>query len=416
MSKTVEPIALRNPEKQAQPLMSRRTLLKASLNGMVGAGAFVALPGWALAGDSPSEAAASGQHELWVSAQGKTPQGYAMSWVSPELENLQQQIAQSALSGFRGHGAAQHPKRPDHAVMFSRSPGTQGVEVNLATGEKTRSFASAAGHHMHGHGCFSADGAVLYTTESDYRTGQGKLMVRDGSDYRIFDQFDTQGVGPHDVHLMPDGKQLVVANGGLRTHPDSGREVLNLDSMKSSLVYLGARSGELLEQQTIAESKASIRHLGVAEDGTVALATQVQRSAMQDDHLVALAGIHKQGQPIQMLDHPDAVIHHFNDYMGSVAIHNQSRLVGFSSPRGDLVGFWHLDTGELAGYHAFHDVCGLMVSHDQRHFVLSNSRGDIRLIRTSDLKEDRALRMHFPEMSWDNHFFSFVYPADERSV
>ena len=34
------------------------------------------------------------------------------------------------------------------------------------------------------------------------------------------------GVGPHEVVLMPDGATLVVANGGIRTHPDRDRAKL----------------------------------------------------------------------------------------------------------------------------------------------------------------------------------------------
>ena len=60
--------------------------------------------------------------------------------------------------------------------------------------------------------------------------------MRDATDdYRQVGELPAHGVGPHEVVLMPDGKTLAVANGGIRTHPDRDRVPLNLDSMQPSL-------------------------------------------------------------------------------------------------------------------------------------------------------------------------------------
>lgn len=345
--------------------------------------------------------------EAWVSAQGTDAGHFAMSWISPASGSTA-----SALSGFRGHGAAQHPQKPNRMLMFSRSPGTQGVEVDLLSGEITRRFSSLPGHHMHGHGCFSADGSVLFTSESDYRDGTGKLILRDSHNYHIIGEYLTHGVGPHDLQLMPDRKTLVIANGGLRTRPESGAEVLNLDDMHSSLTYLDAASGRLLSQHTLAESKASIRHLDVAPDGTVAVATQLQRKGMSDNHLVALGAVHRPGEELRVLTAPGTLMQRFNDYMGSVVINNHERLAGFTSPRGNIAAFWHIDSGELAGYYAFYDVCGLTTSQDERWFVLSNSAGEVRQLNARTLKEDKTLRREYAGMHWDNHMVAINLKAN----
>lgn len=102
----------------------------------------------------------------------------------------------------------------------------------------------------------------------------------------------------------------------------------------------------------------------------------------------------------------------FDDYMGSVVINNRERLAGFTSPRGNLAAFWHLDGGELAGYHAFFDVCGLTCCRDERHYVLSNSAGEVRLLKAASLREERALRMKFEGRHWDNHMGTLLLPAN----
>ena len=282
------------------------------------------------------------------------------------------------------------------------------MEVNLLSGDITARFACQPGRHLHGHACFSADGRQLFTTESDFVSGRGKIVVRDASTYQWLGEFDSHGIGPHELKLMPDGKTLVVANGGLRTHPDSGRKIRNPDTMRSSLSYLRASDGVLLDEQTLTEPKASIRHLDIAADGTVAVATQVQRAAMADNHIVAPGAVHTPGKTLQPLPAPVALLSQFNDYMGSVAVHNGERIAGFSSPRGNLVAFWHLDRYELLGYHAFHDVCGLTVSHDQRCFVLSSSTGQLRRIDAKTLQEQPGLRLQIPAMHWDNHMISLT--------
>lgn len=345
--------------------------------------------------------------EVWLSAQGRSQNEYALGWIEADVNTNN-----FALSNFRGHGLAQNPIKPEHVIMFSRRPGTQGIRLNLSTKQVDGHFNSAINRHMHGHGCFSADGKLLYCTESEISnshgkaSGQGKITVRDAETLELINEFDSHGIGPHEIALMPDGFTLVVANGGLLTHPDSGRKILNLDSMRSSLSYIDSRNGNLISEHTLAEKKASIRHLDVAQDGTVAIALQVQRQAMDNNKLTPLAAVHKQGQPIKMLQAPEALTTKLNDYMGSVVIDNQKRLAAFTSPKGDLVMFWHLDDLSLQGYHAFHDVCGLTLSQDNKYFVLSNSAGKIRQINATSLKLEREKSLSFRQTSWDNHMIS----------
>lgn len=339
--------------------------------------------------------------EKWLSAQGRNNTQYSIGWINPNNKDHSQ-----ALTSFRGHGLCQNPIRPDQVIMFSRRPGTHGIRLSTKTNKINATFDSAEDRYMQGHGCYSADGKLLFSTESSISSGKGKITVRDAETLERINEFDSHGIGPHEIKLMPDGQTLVVANGGLLTHPDSGREILNLDTMRSSLNYIDSRNGELISEHFLSESKASIRHIDVSTDGMVAIALQVQRKAMDNNELIPLAAIHRAGLPIQTLNAPDALMTQLNDYMGSVIIHNASRIAAFTSPKGDLAMFWHLDDLSLQGYHAFHDVCGLTISQDNKYFILSNSAGKIRQIDTRTLKESTRKRMKFHNVSWDNHMIS----------
>ena len=380
--------------------LNRRQLLQ--LGGVSALG----LAAWGSGVVASSQSAKRVSGEIWFSAQGNQDATYSLSWLTDGSQPA------TALSGFRGHGAASDPLNPYRLVMFARRPGWHGVMVDMTTPERIQTFDAAPGCFMHGHGCFSNDGQWLFSTESEIESGIGKIVVRNSQTLTVEHLFDSAGIGPHDLALMPDGKHLVVANGGLLTHPDTGRKVLNLDSMRSNLSYLDIRSGQQVDELTLPYDKASIRHLDVASDGTVAVATQLQRQAMEHDELVPLAAVHRPGtRQLQTLTSPDPVLAQFNDYMGSVRINEVSGLVGFTSPRGNLAGFWDIHSGELAGYHAFFDVCGLTVSADQQRFVLSNSSGEIRQLDARTLKEHSQLRQRFDGLHWDNHLFTVALPG-----
>src|SRR3546814_13805348 len=76
--------------------------------------------------------------------------------------------------------------------------------------------------------------------------------------------------------VSDDGTMLVIANGGIRTHPDFGRTKLNLDRMEPSLVLIGARDGRLIQRHALPASlrPLSTRHVAVGNGGQVWFACQ----------------------------------------------------------------------------------------------------------------------------------------------
>lgn len=338
------------------------------------------------------------RREYWVSAQGMTEGSYSLSWM-----NSRSDVSASAVSGFRGHGAVQHPLKQASVLMFARRPGSMGIEVNLMAGSIDATFHCGAERRLMGHGCFSADGKTLFTSEAKYKTGAGKIGIRDALTYQQIGEYDSCGIEPHEIKLMPDGKTLVIANSGIFTNHDTGQEDLNLDSMLSTLTYLDVASGRKLDEYKVPETKASIRHLDVAPDGTVALAMQVQRLVMGHNNTVPLGAVHKPGQPIALLTDQEPIILQMKDYVGSVAINSRARVAGFTSPRGNVAAFWNIDDLTCVGYHQLQDVCGIAVTSDQQDFLITNSFGELRHLNARTLKENPSKRLRLSSTHWDNH-------------
>ena len=148
----------------------------------------------------------------------------------------------------RGHAAAAHPHRPE-AVAFARRPGRFTDVIDCRDGTHLARLEPPQGHHFYGHGLFSRAGSRLFTTENDYENTRGVIGIWEVTQgYRRIGSFASGGIGPHDMLLRhsQDGDQLAIANGGIETHPDSGRAKLNLPQMRPNLSLLSLE-GEVLD-------------------------------------------------------------------------------------------------------------------------------------------------------------------------
>ena len=109
----------------------------------------------------------------------------------------------------RGHAAAAHPERAE-AVAFARRPGTFAIVLDCMTGAVKTTLESPEGRHFFGHGTFSADGQWLYTTENDYNAARGVVGVWDvNAGYVRVEEYDSGGIGPHDIKRLPGTDVLV---------------------------------------------------------------------------------------------------------------------------------------------------------------------------------------------------------------
>lgn len=355
----------------------------------------VLLPGPLLAAQPVSQ-------DLWLSATGDSAETFGLSWYQNGSVN-------SVMTGFRGHGCAWHPARPKQALLVGRRPGLECVLVDLQQARELRRWRTAEGYHLNGHATYSADGLLLYVAESADGSEQGSIAVYDAVLGHLLTRWPSHGIEPHELRLSPDGTQLIIAHGGLQK--DSAGKVLNLTSMQSAITLLDARTGHLMQQIHSPVQNASLRHIDVASDGTVAIAVQIQGSITDQSEPSPLAYVWRPDDDVLMaLDAPLALTAHCRNYMGSVAICNTSSTVGFTSPRGDLALFWDLKQATFKGYHRFHDVCGLTVDSSQGRFVLSNSAGWLRQINSRNLTPVKDQWRQF-DQQWDNHLLSVSHSS-----
>ncbi|MCT4555144.1 MAG: DUF1513 domain-containing protein [Pelagimonas sp.] len=298
----------------------------------------------------------------------------------------------------RGHAAAAHPTRAI-AVGFARRPGDFAVVIDCITGQEITRLSAPSGRHFYGHGVFSRDGRRLFTTENDYEAAEGMIGVWDSDSFARIGEFPSGGVGPHDMALLPDGQTLVVANGGIETHPDAGRAKLNIPVMMPNLTYLRS-DGQVLGQIELAPElhKNSIRHLAVAADGAVGFAMQWQGAS---DVTVPLLGRHSRADaPLLMM--PEAAdLTAMQGYAGSIAICNRAAQIAITSPRGGLIQIHDLKSGALVQQITEPDVCGIGALPDG--FLFTSGAGVIGAIVEG---KQQVLAQH--DCRFDNHLIALT--------
>jgi len=338
----------------------------------------------------------------------------------------------------RGHSfALDAPRR--RAVVFGRQPGFFAWALPLTTAQDRGADTAVtlppeplrlpAGRHFYGHGVYAPDGQTLYVTENDYVNARGVIGVYDarpGRGHARIGEFDSGGIGPHDIACMPDGQTLCVANGGLQTHPDFGKTILNLATMRSSLTYLNRHTGQVLEMHTLEHAlpaawrHLSLRHLTVDGAGAVWAGGQYVNP---DGQRPGLVWRHVRGQDVQPAPCAPDQTRAMRNYVGSVAVNRRGDVVAASSPVGGQVLCWKApkttdargaktgsDLPALLDVFPLPDVCGI-APWGADGFLLSSGHGVLATYDpfgnvvggTHANGRVHAMPPSAASLAWDNH-------------
>ena len=304
----------------------------------------------------------------------------------------------------RGHGFAADPAT-GMVVVFARRPGDWALVLDPATGRVSGRLAASAGRHFYGHGAFSPDGVFLYTSENRFEDGAGIIGVWEAArGWRRIGEWPSHGVGPHEIRRLGRSTMLAVANGGVRTHPDTGRSKLNLDTMASSLAIVDTSDGRLVRSTSLDAPLRllSIRHLDADRGGRVAVAMQHQGARM--DH-VPLIAFERGGRLVPALA-PGSDGLRMRGYAGSVSFDASGGYAAVTHPHEGVVGLWTTTRpkAHLLAVAALDDVCGIAPGAGGGSFVATGANGRIAGIdaRTGE----SSILARSDGSHWDNHLLA----------
>lgn len=301
---------------------------------------------------------------------------------------------------MRGHAALALDQ--DLALLFGRRPAFESVRVDFKQGT-VASFKPSQHRHFNGHGCLSADRKLLFTTETDYENRRGVIGIRDLSTLKQFAEYPSYGLDPHDLQLMPDGKTLVIANGGIETHPDFERRKLNIDTMQPSLVYLELATGKKLAEYRLPDHLLSIRHLHVSAQGEVAVALQYEGNLhrQQPSSLVAWQAA---GGELNLLKIAPTDLAPLRGYLADIIYDPKQELLVSATPRGHQISLWSTATKSFVQALPLAAASGISLGLEPNSFLVSNSQGGLYQFQTSPTEPAHLVELQqFPELAWDNH-------------
>lgn len=290
----------------------------------------------------------------------------------------------------RGHAATAHPTQPI-AVGFARRPGHFALVIDCAKGREVARLTPPEGRQFNGHGAFSGDGAVLYTSEQLAETSEGRIGLWATADWQRLGEIPTHGIGPHDIRRLPFSEDLLVANGGIATDP-TDRTKLNIATMRPNLARV-TPEGALVSLAELPEDLAqnSLRHLALLPDGRAACAMQWEGDPAEPPPLLVLW---EEGQ-LTLCPVPEAESFVMQNYAGSIAA--SGGRIAITSPKGGAVQIFAED-GQFLQTLRRADACG--VAPAPGGFTLSDGNGVLSYLGEGITPLRQAA------LQWDNHLIS----------
>ena len=188
-----------------------------------------------------------------------------------------------------------------------------------------------------GHVIASANGEQLYTTETDFSTGKGKIGVRDRRSLRKIAEWDTHGLDPHQLLLDAQG-HLFVANGGIPRTPSDRK--FDIHRMDASLVHIDSTNGRLLGKWKVHDPRLSLRHMAWSRapqdpDALLGIAMQAEHDLEAERRLAPILAVFD-GDSLSIPTHENDGIGYAGDI--APALHDGFAL---SSHQADIANLWH---------------------------------------------------------------------------
>ena len=369
-------------------MISRRTFLL-GLGGIGAVGAISSLPLASMVNDK----------QQWLVSGCNDAKGNYFVAAFDLQGNLINKIALPA----RCHEVIPLKSKSGHALVFARRPGNYVLEVDFTRGEVVSHIAASAGQRFYGHGVLIENDSILLTTENDYQKGKGLIVLRDRQTQKIIEQYDSGGIGPHQLAIMPNSndKQIVIANGGIQTHPEQARKKLNITTMQPNLAYMTLGSGQIEGKFELENKQLSIRHLDVSSQGKVVAGLQYQGASTDE---VPLAISHHGEDQLSFLKTDENTWRGMKQYTASVCINSSSNTVAITCPKADLLTFWQLDTNEFIASHKLKDGAGATLIAD--NFIISTGRG--RVVSHKSPLKPYQVKADFDDLRWDNHMTAIL--------
>ncbi|MGZ3733734.1 MAG: DUF1513 domain-containing protein [Bdellovibrionota bacterium] len=280
------------------------------------------------------------------------------------------------------HSLLHNPGNPRLALVIDQS-GTAATLVNLAEKKVLRQLQSSPGNTFTGHGAFSADGKLLFLPEyAPPETGkEGVLSLYDGLTLEHIRDLPPHGKRPHSLMLLKQETVLALSHEGSMGavgEPRTG----------GCMVFLDAKSGELIEKVVPAEPYLFPNHFDLDADETIAISTQSFYQTQTKDSvdpvtkdLLTPLLIGKMGAKKWASVMPPKLKARMK-HNHSIVVDKIRHRALVAHSKGQLVGIWDLATHEAI--HTFDcgkdNPVGVAIGGKNKFYVIGTSAGNFLIM------------------------------------
>ncbi|MGQ5522499.1 DUF1513 domain-containing protein [Chitinimonas sp. PSY-7] len=268
-----------------------------------------------------------------------------------------QRLLQQASVDFFPHGLAFLDSTRKRAFAFEKiGPGAALIDTEKM--QLIEPIPPVKDRLFYGHGACSADGQLLYSTETA-ATGEGAIGVRETGSLRYVGDFPTYGSHPHDCHLIENGAVLAVTNGG--GDQASGK--------RASICYIDIQSQKLLDRIEMTDERFNAGHIfPLTERRSVLLSAP--RRGWNDEHIGAVS-IQRDSQTLEIMSQPTDVVNNmFGEALSVLAIPAADFFVA-THPTPGMVTIWQLSSGKLIKRLDLPRARGVALSRDKKGVWIS---------------------------------------------
>lgn len=306
--------------------------------------------------------------------------------------------------GFLAHGVIKNPFAEERVIVFEKK-GPGSAEIDLKANEIATRIQPAKGCEFYGHGAYSKDGRLLYATEYEKSSYEGKMTVRDAQDFSVIDEFPTYGEWPHDCQFIDEGKVVAITNGG--GNIDGGAE--------PCVTFVDVQKGELVEKITFDNPLINAGHLMLSSNLDLAV-THAMREGLDNRNALGAFSLRPKGEKFKTMSTPAAVAGAMKGETLSLCMHEESKIVAATNPFGTpdgLLTFWNYETGELVNsIDTIQQPRGVGLTLDGKYWVVTYGRDRIGVILLStETHEPTDPPIAFEASSQGSHAYVHDYYA-----
>jgi len=277
-----------------------------------------------------------------------------------------------------GHVLIPHPFERNLAVMAAQRPGKVSYLIDFISGKIIQKFNSVNGHHFYGHGLYMNNAKELWMTENSDTTGKGTIVIRDTKTFNIINTFDAMGFAPHEMKLLNNGKNLVIANGG-NVALSKDIKVYKNDVIESSISYFDVKTKKQVQTSKSPFAPMSIRHLDVhlASNTVVMLLKQYPKNFGK---IMPPLAFQQMGNKIDFFEAPNEVYQRINSMCLSVTINQETGIFAATSPISHNVTFWDIKKKKFLKLIEIKDAQGVCLAKDGQLWIITTTNGSIHII------------------------------------